>query len=671
VQDELARRARPPLSQSMDDVTQLISELQCKLSELDSKVAAYRQEMRTEFQRYSDQLLQRVPENVSAAVVRVIAESLSKYPSLNPEHGDMSDSPSSPGATNAENMRMRHYGRKSPPPILFHTSGVPKESGQRSPHEREREFTGLFTPSYLPLLDSHDKPMSSPPAVASPRQIKFDITPRTTAEGTQTTPELLRDASPLMPPPPPIRRLTDSSSGSEPGNIRRSALRRSSTSSNKASPRRVRFDVGEGQAVSPTVSPQASQMALPQLGGDALPPHQPTAKTYESEHRLPVILPDLSDVEDEDPPPIRKKVSSTERLRALSKLPLEDPANWTAVNSEQELEENTESTETEQGAKILSISQRNISSVYSLQKPDHPKESTRENTPFPREDPGSPLEEFEEKGDDEEDSDEDYVSMRPSRRHPIPHSWSNKSTDVPNPRAQTEPIPMESPPNPKAGLAQIATEIKQNANGEVQGKIANGSVDGDLMVKSPKTVKEVEMGTDEDTAHHDVEEDIFGMEDDDAIGYPLTRVPKTTSEHSDTAESETEDADGQPEETVAKRDSVSVPSGRPIAPRSSHPISASVGSYRGRMITTFDVVKDPRIHDQAAELGDFNSMVGSLHDRTAVEVEGGNLNSLRAGSMDIASFSGTPRSLSERMAMEDAMALRRNNGGQRQETKKR
>jgi hypothetical protein len=80
----------------------------------------------------------------------------------------------------------------------------------------------------------------------------------------------------------------------------------------------------------------------------------------------------------------------------------------------------------------------------------------------------------------------------------------------------------------------------------------------------------------------------------------------------------------------------------------------SVGSYKGRPLI-MPVVRDPEIHAQAASLGQFNTFVGGLDGRSGMDE--GDLNSFRA-SMVQPSFSGTPRSLTERMMMEDAQLQR-------------
>jgi hypothetical protein len=59
-----------------------------------------------------------------------------------------------------------------------------------------------------------------------------------------------------------------------------------------------------------------------------------------------------------------------------------------------------------------------------------------------------------------------------------------------------------------------------------------------------------------------------------------------------------------------------------------------------------NVVVNPKIQEELAAMGDVNTYFGSIHDRMGPEI-----NSYSAAK----AFSGTPRSFSERMALEEAM----------------
>lgn len=234
----------------MDEAARLVSALQEKLTELDRKVWQYRLDMTLEFEKYSEDLLRGVPKDVSETVSKTIAESMKGCSALYPD-GARSLESSSTGSIRANGAGQSQPGT-APIATAFQRRPTSRiDDSPKSPqHEREKEFQGLFTPSYLPLLDStsRNERRSSPDPPPSPRydvkgkQEEMSETNSTASEETTpipVTPELKR-------PPLPRRRNTDSFSiasdwsGNTP---RRSALRRSSNSSGSGKSRRVRFDV--------------------------------------------------------------------------------------------------------------------------------------------------------------------------------------------------------------------------------------------------------------------------------------------------------------------------------------------------------------------------------------------------------------------------------------------
>lgn len=349
------------VAMELDDTAKLIAEAQAKLAELDGRVAVYRLQMATEFNRFSGEQLQDVPEDVAYQVSRAVTESLANYPHLFPPGSHRGHASPLESPTETPDPSWRNKG--SPPPILPHTSGTPKEP-LRSPHEREFEFQGVFTPTYLPLLDSADRPIHSPPtspgADPTPNiDDKLAVRNTQTSEGTQTSeaPQTPDDDAPApaqapaptsegtqtsdsphhRPRPSLLRRATDASiesttSDSSSVKIRKSALRRSSAASagsargadSPRETRRVRFEV-QGQEVLPSSSPQASTTAL----AEAVSASSDNSTAF-ADAALPITS--LGDIDGEDEAPPRK-VSSSQALRALSKEPLDDPTTWTVVNS--------------------------------------------------------------------------------------------------------------------------------------------------------------------------------------------------------------------------------------------------------------------------------------------------------------------------------------------------
>jgi hypothetical protein len=78
-----------------------------------------------------------------------------------------------------------------------------------------------------------------------------------------------------------------------------------------------------------------------------------------------------------------------------------------------------------------------------------------------------------------------------------------------------------------------------------------------------------------------------------------------------------------------------------------------IGSYKGNSIR-MDAVANPRVLEEAAALGDIKSFVGSVNGNSGFDPS--DINSYRE-SLGKHAFSGTPRSFSERVMLEDSMAL--------------
>jgi hypothetical protein len=317
----------------MDEASRLITELQEKLAQLDHKIWLYRQDMASEFKKYTDDLLRDVPGEVSDTVNKAIAESLKSYPSL--DVGSQDAHPDR-GAVNTDAMEnwapdsADTTSKALPIPAVPDPAPDSPPDGSRNTHEREQEFQGLFTPSYLPLLDSTDRnerrsgsitlsPASESKAISIlGRERPTEDTSATSSSYPSSTSLPLRH-----PPTPPRRRNTDDGSMNSDQSdtpIRRSALRRSSHSTKPQSPRHVRFEFA-GEEFPTTSSPKLE------------------SHSSEATQRIPIILgngedADYGDVslpEEEIPEsPPQKRISSSEALRLLSRGPIEDDGTqWT------------------------------------------------------------------------------------------------------------------------------------------------------------------------------------------------------------------------------------------------------------------------------------------------------------------------------------------------------
>lgn len=704
----------------MDDASSLISDLLAKLADLDDKVASYRKDMAAEFQRHSDDLLRHVPAKVSDEVNRAIAVASrsGRYSNLYPDDHDPGGRSTPTGTSAADeppasptiDLTRWDGHNPSPPPVLHHTSGTPtsaslagvvnsralgsnpRDGPARDPHAREREFHGLFTPSYLPLLESSDRmsysqplPVPAPalapaietatataPASSLPvasvdpsssealRAAKGLSTP-TTATNNNTNSPTMANSGGLAPRIPPIRSFTDPSADCGAGGDgesprRRSALRRSSSSSNRTSPRRVRFEV-QGGEVLPTSPPDeegwqgeaaAAAGSLPVVTTTQASPTPPT--------RDSLLGPTASIFDDGDeasPPP--KKVSSSQALRALSKLPLENPGTWTVVNPSSDLV-----TPSFGGTRPAAQAAASFPATNTTFTNTAATAHTRLRAPLDLEiqsvtnlQLGSPLQDLEAYPDDDSsDSDDDFVSMpiRQGRKKSIsPESRSPLPSVPPSGTADSQPQPASSD--------AVVGGTKTMPTPETLGKTG---VNG----KSAKTVRDPKLGDKSvvDAASDVDGEDFFEMDDDDSA----TRTKRETRHYIDEDESEPETEAVDTAEAAAQAAAVeaqvlshSLTPSRPFAGSgvggdplgSPTTVPVSVGSYKGRPIS-FDIIKDPMVHQKAAELGNLPTFVGSVHDSAdpTSSFRGGNSLS---GSGSSNAFVGTPRSLVERLMLEE------------------
>ena len=150
----------------------------------------------------------------------------------------------------------------------------PSESAKRKrqPHEHERELYGLFTPNYLPLLDSRsregDRRSSSELLEAANLEKKESSTPKRSTAAILSSSAEYHNQPMSSPPPPPARPLSasvpqdeslghrrSSSNSGDPMGNRRSSLR---NPKEPRSPKRVLFSIDD-TVVSPSTSPVAQR----------------------------------------------------------------------------------------------------------------------------------------------------------------------------------------------------------------------------------------------------------------------------------------------------------------------------------------------------------------------------------------------------------------------------
>ncbi|KAI1156001.1 hypothetical protein F4825DRAFT_459397 [Nemania diffusa] len=558
----------------MDDTTTLVSELLNKLAELDQKVCDYRQGMANEFQRYSQTLLSDAPKHISARVKQVLADELHNYSALSPgfaldtASADLGRSPVDPWV---------RRGRVSPPPVLPHTSGVPPSDGSLPDRNREREFHGLFTPSYLPLLEvtqpSH--PISTPAAVSPPMTSRGNES----NNSQELSPPVQLDIIALQPDlVPQYTEETTSSTASDDSvsRIRRSALRRSSSGSTKdaQSLRRVRFDV-EGEEVpttaSPPISPRTSNLPASPPAGDQIASIHESLNHMDYEEATSILG---------NSPPRPKKISSTERLKALARSSTEDTSKWTVFGD-------THDDEEEEEVLVMSTSRKKPKALVPELSPVIPLGSGT-NSDHAQDERLEILTKETDNHQNDGNAEDDALELVP------PISLRDKK-GFSSLQETHEAIP-ELRPDENLGSQQMHPVEAKSPSADTFSQLTK--------------------------ARNLEEEDMFSFEGDESALQMLPKrvdVVKYVEDEPEDEDQITPLADRSIEAPPISLYSTSpaIPIVRPGSVGSKY-TGASVGSYKGKPFI-IGVVHDEEVHRQAAEMGDIPTFVGSVDGRSGVD----------------------------------------------------
>ena len=573
----------------MDESTQLIASLQHKLADLDAKVSQYRREMTAEYERYAESILSNAPKDASDKATKAVEATKSDYKNLHP---DLAPSP------NTNNVS---------------EDGLEVNTKVK---RRDREDRGIFDPPYLPLLDSEPRDLQSPNLDQSDLgdSEKADEGVMGTEVLTGTNTSSLSTTSNLQEAFVPKRRNTDEVSvlsDSSDSPVRRSALRRSSSSSKPMSPRRVRFDV-EGKVVLPTASPAVTPSML-----------ESKFKVREKEkyNRGSLLYDDDEDsplseqIEDIDSPPPPKRISSSQALRALSKTPIDDPSQWTTVTAGPDGSASIPKT----GNESPNSSSDSLSTMIRQQTT-----SKAPSTAAPTTCKGT--EKATKSADDEYESSDDELVFG---------SKAPKTRQKPTALSLLSPINTSSENNKlKPSADTTKTSQARGASKQTHGQ--------------HKAVKEKEQ---------DADDHLF-VDDEPTTKYQASSSEASDSEPDDepgSAMSPTINLPGVPMSQYSSSPARAIPQSNNLRVPSP-PAKGVVGSYRGQSIH-IPVVSD-EVHAQAAGMGPVSSFVGSLNGRSGLDES--DMHSFRA-SGGYGSFSSPmgrtggapPRSLSERLMMEE------------------
>jgi hypothetical protein len=636
----------------MDEASRLIAELQQKLAQLDHKIWLYRQDMASEFKKYADDLLRDVPADVSDTVNKAIAESLKSYSSLDVGSQDpdqLGGAVNNDAMGNCADDSSSTESKAVPIPVLpDQRPGSPLEAPHNA-HEREQEFQGLFTPSYLPLLDSTDRNERRPSTIilspaSESKAISILALERATEPKSPTSSSYPSSSSLSLrkPPTPPRRRNTDDASTNSDQSdtpVRRSALRRSSNSTKPQSPRHVRFEFA-GEEFPTTSSPKLDSPAL------------------EAAEKVPIILGNGEDTDygtaslqeeiPESPP--RKRVSSSEALRALSRGPIEDDGTqWTEVrarpdgsSSVPQAEAGSDDSEDEDSLSMRPLTVREAAARSN----GHNRRS-----PSPKEAIISGILQKSTAG----------VSQ-PTKEAEMTEDGDNAQLDIAEEEgaladlAPLQPMKTHKPVIPILAIeldskyADKSKTVATKPSGKPWFILADGTDIKDL----PESTAKLNINDDDD------DDELFTF--DESANRPKQKSDPDPDSEPDSPVSETAE---EPLESISKYATspargilkLGTPStSTSTSTSTTNPtIAAPSTSHRSSYHPFNTPIVSEAIHAQAASLGHIQSFVGSVKDGLDEDA----LQSFRLGAGGGSLRGGAPRSLSEKMAFDDAMEAQR------------
>ncbi|OBT79787.1 hypothetical protein VF21_01424 [Pseudogymnoascus sp. 05NY08] len=649
----------------MDEASTLIASLHSKLRELDHKVLLYRRDMAAEFTKHSDALLRDVSPDVAASVTAAVAEGMGAYPSLvdtvaataAPEESETPPSTNPAGEIAREVGRLKEQGKLAPPPPID-VAGVADTDVPRSPHAREAEFLGVFTQGYLPLLDSSDK---------HERQSSGDGTPALKAaqdaEADKKAELAAASLSASYSPPPrkpePRRRNTDDSGAmSDPENpVRRSALRRSSSSGKVNGLRRVRFEFA-GKEFPTTSSPSVAETTMMPSALDAMASEADEGGEEQAE---------IEQVEDVDEEPAPRRISSSQALRMLSRGPVEDDGTkWDEVRAPAD---GSASVSIDESSAALSDEEDFISIAPRRMSPQSPNGASPIAIPGPVSPSTSPhVSELHKNLSNvsiaEAEEEEDILS----EMTPLAPMHSTRSVMTNNTTSPAMPIDISGGANPSNALTSPSPPSETPAPTTTQ------PTRQPLGTTTTETSPAPHSPTSTPHRDSDSEDDFFAF--DDAPPSTRTRRAKPPRPQSPDSTSSSSSAPASPERPVPVALSAYATSpARAIAAPKPRAISApeagegdadtsegrgaaadisyapAIGSSLRNSYHPFaEPIVSPAVHEAARRMGEVSSFVGSLRDgMTSQGARGASWGGSAGGWVE----GGGARSFSERLAMEE------------------
>ncbi|KAG6167994.1 hypothetical protein E4U11_006270 [Claviceps purpurea] len=408
----------------------------------------------------------------------------------------------------------------------------------------------------------------------------------------------------------------------------RSAMRRSSSISKPPqSPRRVRFDF-MGEEVLPTSSPRSSVFSDARI---------PSPGPADNEAGCTSNLATDPGEDEEEPPP--RKVSSSDALRALSRVSLdEDRTFWTVVNSDSEDSDDCQSAQTPR-MKELDV-RPNATAATRVSNFQGEKDASRAQN-CSKTTLNTVIDNMDDTEDEESSTDEeDFLSMA---RHKAPPSLPFRAPRLPVFSNSVErPAILEANgqgPRPsnsqRAGLTESRNETIPRAK-----NLSDPSEEGVFYFEEDNPGRSERLDK-QGPIEQEEEEDEVSESDDETYTAPL----KLTSPYA-----------------TSPAVTIPMPKGlrdeEPLTPSRSKYHSGTVGSYKGRPLI-MSVLRNPDALEQIMSSEPIEPIVGSLRESNTPKV-----------SIEERLASFAPKSFSERLMIEDIMEAAKERAGKSRKSRK-
>lgn len=603
------------------DKAGLHDSLRTKLDQLEAKLEAHRQDLLGDLHQYYQDLTRDTAPSAIAIIEEQLPSLLAEYKTLRPSSAQLKSLSAATDDSHAESPQ--------PPPVSDSTASTPEtattfqtlslasslaDSGQPvapgSPRDRDHELQGLFTPSYLPLLSASAR--LDPDAPVSP----------TTSATTSTNITTTASVAPSNPLPAEIGRPSaecNSASGTTtqtnmdqaaegsrfPGRLTTTPIatatprHRSSEGSEAAADDAATADDANSSAASDKSDNKTPRSALRRSSSIYKSPQSPRRVRFEfmGAEVLPTASPQAS-----------------ETMMPRSESPAWEGENVTLDSvlgdDAEDLGPPPRKISSSDALRALSREPLEEDTVWTEVNADadagvsHKMQQVDLNQSNSAE---SAMEQIQQEPDDDfEDDDEGETLAMKKKAKPAPVAATPSASVV------------ENKPSPKGKAPMPPSD----------------EIDGD--------------------------DDMFAFEDEG--GHTTTPQSRSATNDVESDDEDTTDAKGDGLATLRSPTTVApatVPVAKPEPAEPTTPTTprfhvGSVGSYKGRSII-MPVVKNPEVHAKAASIGNFNSFVGGLDGKSGMDAA--DLSSYRASFMRDG-FSGTPRSFTERLLMEEMEAER-------------